>query len=63
MRESGGVRIRGRWPMVSGCEDAEWAVLGLLVDDVFSFAVLPVDGLAVQRTWHLAGMRGTGNRS
>jgi alkylation response protein AidB-like acyl-CoA dehydrogenase len=62
-RESGGVRIRGRWPIVSGCEDAEWAVLGLLVDDVFSFAAIPMADLSVERSWHMAGLRGTGSQT
>lgn len=63
--ESGpeGVRVSGRWPNVSGCEDAAWAVLALMVDGRFSFALIPVADLAVERTWHMAGMRGTGSHT
>jgi alkylation response protein AidB-like acyl-CoA dehydrogenase len=58
-----GVRVSGRWPNVSGCEDAAWALLGLMVDGAFSFAVMPVTDLAIERTWHVAGMRGTGSHT
>jgi hypothetical protein len=58
-----GVRVTGRWPSVSGCEEAAWASLALMVDGQFSFAVIPVVDLAVDRTWHTAGMRGTGSRT
>lgn len=62
-RGHGGVRIRGRWPNVSGCEDATWALLGLLVDGAFSFAVIPMAELGIDRTWQMAGMRGTGSHT
>jgi alkylation response protein AidB-like acyl-CoA dehydrogenase len=58
-----GVRVTGRWPNVSGCEDAVWATLALLVDGEFSFAVVPTADLVVERTWDMAGMRGTGSHT
>ncbi|GAA1637536.1 acyl-CoA dehydrogenase [Nonomuraea maheshkhaliensis] len=58
-----GVRVNGRWPNVSGCEDATWTVLALMVDGRFSFAVLPVADLVIERDWHVAGMRGTGSHT
>ncbi|WP_198165465.1 hypothetical protein [Nocardia fusca] len=57
------MRISDRWPNVSGCEDALWAVLGLVVDGVYSFAVILVADLGIEGTWHMAGMRGTGSRT
>ncbi|MGI5198220.1 acyl-CoA dehydrogenase family protein [Streptomyces sp. CA-288835] len=62
-RVSEGVRVNGRWPNVSGCEDAAWAGLGLMVDGEFSFAVVPVADLAIKRDWNMAGMRGTGSHT
>ncbi|HEY4453711.1 MAG TPA: acyl-CoA dehydrogenase family protein [Pseudonocardiaceae bacterium] len=62
-RGPGGARVRGRWANVSGCEDASWALLGLLVDGVFSFAVIPMAELGIERTWEMAGMRGTGSHT
>lgn len=58
-----GVRVTGRWPNVSGCEDAVWASLAVLVDDEFSFALVPTADLVVERTWDMAGMRGTGSHT
>lgn len=58
-----GVRISGRWRYVSGCEDAVSAVLAVMVDGVLSFAVIPVADLTVERTWQMAGMRGTGSHT
>ncbi|WP_154697825.1 acyl-CoA dehydrogenase family protein [Lentzea guizhouensis] len=62
-RTPDGVRVTGLWPNVSGCEDATWALLGLVVEGAFSFAVMPTSDLAVERTWHMAGMRGTGSHT
>ena len=62
-RVPGGVRVTGRWANVSGCEDAVWAGLAVLVDGVFSFAVVPTAELGLERTWDPAGMRGTGSHT
>jgi alkylation response protein AidB-like acyl-CoA dehydrogenase len=62
-RAPDGVRVSGRWPNVSGSEDAAWAVLALMMDDTFSLAVVPVTELAVDRTWRMAGMRATGSHT
>ncbi|TDD52045.1 acyl-CoA dehydrogenase [Nonomuraea terrae] len=62
-RVSEGVRVSGRWRNVSGCEDAAWASLALMVEGTLSFAVIPVADLTVERTWHMAGMRATGSHS
>ncbi|WP_236795055.1 acyl-CoA dehydrogenase family protein [Amycolatopsis sp. GM8] len=58
-----GVRVNGRWPNVSGCEDATWAGLAVMVDGAFSFALVPTADLVVERTWSMAGMRGTGSHT
>jgi alkylation response protein AidB-like acyl-CoA dehydrogenase len=58
-----GVRVTGRWPNVSGCEDATWAGLALMADGVFSIALIPVADLRVEHTWRMAGMRGTGSHT
>ena len=58
-----GVRVTGRWPNVSGCEDAEWACLAVVVDGAFSFALVPTAALVVERTWAAAGMKGTGSHT
>ncbi|GAA2710075.1 acyl-CoA dehydrogenase family protein [Actinoplanes palleronii] len=62
-RVAEGVRVTGRWPNVSGCEDAAWAGLALMVDGAYSLMLVPVADLTVDRTWRMAGMRGTGSHT
>ncbi|MGW2837987.1 acyl-CoA dehydrogenase family protein [Streptomyces sp. NPDC001493] len=62
VREAGGVRVTGRWDSVSGCEDADWAQLALMIDGVYHVMVVPVADLTVERNWQMAGMRGTGSQ-
>ncbi|WP_037913549.1 acyl-CoA dehydrogenase family protein [Actinacidiphila yeochonensis] len=63
VRDGDVVRVSGRWQNVSGCEDAAWASLAVMVDGVFSLAVIPVAELTIDRTWQMAGMRGTGSHT
>ncbi|MFG1922752.1 acyl-CoA dehydrogenase family protein [Cryptosporangium sp. NPDC048952] len=62
-RVPGGVRLTGRWASASGCEDATWAGVGVMLDGVFSYALVPTADLTIDRTWHVAGMRGTGSHT
>ncbi|WP_169317335.1 acyl-CoA dehydrogenase family protein [Actinacidiphila oryziradicis] len=62
VREAGGVRVTGRWDSVSGCEDADWAQLALMIDGAYHVMVVPVADLTVEQNWHMAGMRGTGSQ-
>jgi alkylation response protein AidB-like acyl-CoA dehydrogenase len=34
-----------------------------MADGVFSFAIVPVADLSIERTWHMAGMRGAGSHT
>jgi alkylation response protein AidB-like acyl-CoA dehydrogenase len=56
-----GIRINGQWEVVSGCEDATWAGFGAMVDGKFSLVQIPLSQLHIERTWQMAGMRGTGS--
>ena len=62
-RTPGGIRVSGRWPIISGCEDADWASVALMVDGTFSSALMPMTDLSIERTWDVAGMRGTGSHT
>lgn len=61
----GGVRLTGRWSWATGAMDADWMVVGALVerrdgiDPVL--VVVPAEQVEVVDTWHTAGMRGTGS--
>lgn len=61
----GGVRLTGRWSWATGAMDADWMIVGALVERPDridpSLLVLPAAEVEVVDTWHTAGMRGTGS--
>jgi 3-hydroxy-9,10-secoandrosta-1,3,5(10)-triene-9,17-dione monooxygenase len=63
----GGYRLSGRWPFSSGCDYAQWAIIGGLVraEDgppiVHTFMV-PIGELAIEDDWHVLGLAGTGSK-
>lgn len=61
----GGVRLTGRWAWATGAIDAEWMIVGALVERPDridpALVVVPADQVEVADTWHTAGMRGTGS--
>ncbi|GAA2597939.1 acyl-CoA dehydrogenase [Winogradskya consettensis] len=59
----GTVTVTGAWPNVSGCEDATWAGVALMIDGVPHFAQIRVADLRIDRTWRVAGMRATGSQT
>ncbi|GGU87112.1 acyl-CoA dehydrogenase [Streptomyces albospinus] len=64
-----GQTITGQWRFVSGCLHAEWALLGTSVIGASGeqpdqgLALVPMDQLTIEDTWHVAGMRGTGSNT
>lgn len=61
--EADGIRLTGSWPNTSGCEDATWAGLALMLNGKFSLALVPTADLIIEHTWNVAGMHGTGSHS
>jgi 3-hydroxy-9,10-secoandrosta-1,3,5(10)-triene-9,17-dione monooxygenase len=65
----GGLVVNGRWHFASGIHQAQWicaavAVLdeqGAVIDQ--RVALLPVGEVAIEPTWRVAGMKGTGSDS
>ncbi|MSO69269.1 MAG: acyl-CoA dehydrogenase [Alphaproteobacteria bacterium] len=62
----GGYRLSGRWPLVSGCDHAEWLVLAALVDGAegperFRMFVVPKADYVIHDTWFASGLKGTGS--
>jgi 3-hydroxy-9,10-secoandrosta-1,3,5(10)-triene-9,17-dione monooxygenase len=61
----GGTRLTGRWSWATGAMDADWVVVGALVerrDGIEpALVVVPADDVEVVDTWHTAGMRATGS--
>lgn len=62
-RTPAGLRVTGRWANASGCEDAALATLAVRDGDAFALALIPVADLTIDRTWRMAGMRGTGSHT
>jgi alkylation response protein AidB-like acyl-CoA dehydrogenase len=61
---TGGYRVTGRWPFVSGCPHADWILLRAPIvesdNQVMSFAFAASD-VQILPTWNGLGLRGTGS--
>jgi 3-hydroxy-9,10-secoandrosta-1,3,5(10)-triene-9,17-dione monooxygenase len=61
----GGVRLTGRWSWATGAMDADWVIVGALIERQDridpALVVVPADEVEVDDVWHTAGMRGTGS--
>ena len=61
----GGMRLTGRWSWATGAMDADWVVVGALVERQDgidpALVVVPAADVEVADTWQTAGMRGTGS--
>jgi alkylation response protein AidB-like acyl-CoA dehydrogenase len=64
---SGGYRIKGRWPYVSGCDHTDWTVLGLLLQGSDgkkqpAYALVPRRDYSIVDEWQVSGLAGTGSK-
>ncbi len=65
----GGLVVTGRWGFASGSLHSQWATLGVPVVDASGAqvdqgaALIPMHELAIEDTWYVAGMRGTGSNT
>ncbi|MEU6106169.1 3-hydroxy-9,10-secoandrosta-1,3,5(10)-triene-9,17-dione monooxygenase oxygenase subunit [Streptomyces flaveolus] len=63
----GGFRLSGRWHFSSGCDHAQWALLGCLVPDAEGNPVdmrtflIPRAEYRIDDVWDTVGLRGTGS--
>lgn len=66
-RADGGFRLSGRWSFSSGCDHADWLLLGALVMGPtgnpvdFITALVPRADLEIVNVWDTVGLRGTGS--
>ncbi len=60
-----GIRLTGRWSWATGIMDADWVMVGAVIDGGDSaypaLVALPAAETEVVDVWHTAGMRGTGS--
>jgi alkylation response protein AidB-like acyl-CoA dehydrogenase len=69
-RTDGGWILNGRWQFCSGVDHAPWLLIGARQVEVESDSapllaahiVVPTRELAIDDTWHVLGMRGTGSK-
>ncbi|MFJ8358045.1 acyl-CoA dehydrogenase family protein [Streptomyces sp. NPDC093984] len=65
----GGWRVSGRWSYNSGAPYATWVAVGALLKDEGGAVVdqalvlIPASEVAIEDTWHTAGMRGTASNT
>ena len=62
----GGFRLTGRWGWASGAHHATWAILDIVTgadgpSPDRGIALVPMGELAIEDTWQMTGMRGTGS--
>lgn len=63
----GGFTLSGRWSFSSGCDHAQWVLLGGLVFDAdgnvvdFRTFLVPRDEYQIVDVWNVVGLRGTGS--
>jgi 3-hydroxy-9,10-secoandrosta-1,3,5(10)-triene-9,17-dione monooxygenase len=63
----GGFRLTGVWPFGSGCENADWVLLGARVLDTDGNVIDEGDfgvrqsAITIRDDWHVSGLRGTGS--
>ncbi len=57
----GGYKLSGHWDFSSGCDAAEWAMLGGMTTDGLRWFLVPRNEYTIEDTWFVSGMRGTGS--
>ncbi|MCM1972454.1 hydrolase [Streptomyces sp. G1] len=59
----GGWRLTGEWPLVSGVDFADWAMVCASVPDTVRFFAVPRRDYRVRETWRNVGMRATASNT
>ena len=62
----GGYRLDGRFPFSSGCDFAQWAIVGARAPDEADAAKMVLvrqESLSIIDDWHTLGLRGTGSKT
>ena len=65
---AGGWRVDGKFPFSSGCDHAQWAILGARAEDSAGnrptrYMLVPMEEIEILDDWHVLGLRGTGSRT
>jgi resorcinol 4-hydroxylase (FADH2) len=64
---SGGVRLSGKWSFVSGCDIADWAIVGVVMPlsegPQPCFVLVPRADFTIDDNWHTVGLAATGSKN
>ncbi len=65
-----GICISGSWQFASGCQNADWAILGLLLPNEkkvkknpAAFVIVPMAEVVIEDMWYAMGLAGTGSNN
>ena len=67
-RVDGGWRLSGKWGWVSGCDHADWLLVGALapfgdIGPVNNLFLVPRQDVEIEDNWHVMGLQGTGSKN
>ena len=65
----GGWRVDGSWPFTSGCDNADWIILGVrtlpgqgATPTGQGYVIIPKGDYVIEDNWHVVGLAGTGSK-
>ncbi len=64
----GGWRLSGRYPFSSGCDYAQWAIIGAFLGEKgdprhIAYLLVPLAEVEIVDDWQVLGLLGTGSKS
>jgi alkylation response protein AidB-like acyl-CoA dehydrogenase len=67
-RVPGGWRLSGHYPFSSGCDYAQWAIIGTFLGEkgdprAIAYLLVPLDEAEIVDDWQVLGLLGTGSKS
>ncbi len=67
-RVSGGWRLSGRYTFSSGCDYAQWAIIGAFLGEMgdprtIAYLLVPLSEIEIDDDWQVLGLLGTGSKS
>ena len=65
---AGGWRVSGKFPFSSGCDHAQWAILGVFLGEQgdphgIAYLLVPMSEIEIVDDWQVLGLAGTGSKS
>ena len=67
-RCAGGWRLSGRYTVSSGCDWAQWAIIGAFLGEMgnprtIAYLLVPLSEIEIDDDWHVLGLLGSGSKS